>query len=352
MTQPERDLPALADGFDLAPGYLDTATMGVPPRLARAALEREIGAWARGEASAAAYDEWVDRARAAFARMLGVEATSVAVGPQVSPFMADVAAGLRSGEEVVAYREDFTSLLFPLLVREDLRVRLVDLDELADAVSPRTAVVAVSAVQSADGAVADLDAIAAAARDNDALTVVDATQACGWMPLEASSFDVVVAGAYKWLLGARGSALMTAGERARERLVPVSAGWYSGADPWSSIYGAPLRLAADARRFDISPGWLCWIATAPALELIERIGVDAIYRHDLGLANRLRAALGEEPGDSAIVALRTPGAASALERAGIRAAWRADAVRLAFHLYNTADDADRAAAALLKARPR
>jgi selenocysteine lyase/cysteine desulfurase len=34
---------------------------------------------------------------------------------------------------------------------------------------------------------------------------------------------------------------------------------------------APLRLASDARRFDVSPAWFPWIATAPTLELLLEI---------------------------------------------------------------------------------
>ena len=34
-----------------------------------------------------------------------------------------------------------------------------------------------------------------------------------------------------------------------------TAGWYAGQHPWESIYGTPLRLAEDARRFDVSPAW-------------------------------------------------------------------------------------------------
>ena len=93
-------------------------------------------------------------------------------------------------------------------------------------------------MQSSDGAVADLDAIAAAAAQHGALTVVDATQACGWLPLDASRFDVLVCSAYKWLLSPRGSAFMTLRPELAERLTPHGAGWYAGDDPHSSYYGA------------------------------------------------------------------------------------------------------------------
>ena len=105
-------------------------------------------------------------------------------------------------------------------------------------------------MQSSDGTVADLDAIRWAARAHDAQMLVDLTQAAGWMPIDAGRFDITVCGGYKWLLAPRGTSFMTVTEEAAARLVPHAAGWYAGADRWDSIYGTPLRLASDARRFE------------------------------------------------------------------------------------------------------
>ena len=43
--------------------------------------------------------------------------------------------------------------------------------------------------------------------------------------------------------------------------------------------GTPLRLAADARRYDVSPGWHAWVGTASSLDLLERVGVEALHAH-------------------------------------------------------------------------
>ena len=83
-------------------------------------------------------------------------------------------------------------------------------------------------------------------------------------------------------------------------LTPHYAGWYAGDDPWSSIYGGPLRLASDARRFGVSPAWHAWVAAAPALRLLAQVCTQSLHRHALGLANRFRAGIGMEPADSAI----------------------------------------------------
>jgi selenocysteine lyase/cysteine desulfurase len=330
--------------FAAAPGYLNTASIGIPPASAVAALERAVADWSRGLTQPPEYDPFVQRSREAFARMAGVPAAWVAVSPQVSYFVGLVADALPAGGEVVAYRNDFSSLLFPLLQRGD--VRLVELEELADAVGPRTALVAVSPVQSADGRMADLEAIAAAADAHGALTLLDATHAIGWLPLDATRFDFVCAAAYKWLLSPRGSAFMSVRPDRLESLRPSAAGWYAGEERWASLYGPPLRLAADARRLDTSPAWLSWVGTAEALEYLERAGIDAIHAHDVGLANRMRAGLGLPAGESAIVAIERPGVEERLARAGVVAAMRDGAVRLSFHLYNTDADADRALEAL------
>jgi len=82
----------------------------------------------------------------------------------------------------------------------------------------------------------------------------------------------------------------------------------------------------------------------PALELLAEVGIAAIHRHDLALANALRGRLGLPPGDSAIVTAQ--GGLERLRAAGIKASVRAGAVRLSFHLHNTEADVDAVARAL------
>jgi selenocysteine lyase/cysteine desulfurase len=336
-----------ADQFDVTPGYLNTASVGIPPRDAREAFAAATADWAAGRVQPPEYDPFVDEARAVFARLLGVGAESVAVGPQLSVFTGMVAASLEPGDEVLVYERDFASVLYPLLVRAAGKVRSVArLQDLAGAIDENTSLVAFSAVQSADGQVADLDAIAAAAEAHGARTYVDATQAIGWLPFDASRFDFVAASAYKWLLAPRGTAFMTVRPERLAGIPPIAAGWYAAEDRWGSLYGTSLHLAEDARRLDVSPAWLCWVATLPALRVLERIGIDAIHAHDLALANRFRAGLGLEPSNSAIVAATVPGTDGRLAAAGITAATRAGAIRVSFHLYNTAADVDLALDAL------
>jgi selenocysteine lyase/cysteine desulfurase len=276
-----------------------------------------------------------------------VDPSAVAVGSQVSVFAGLIAANLPGGSEVLTAAGDFTSILFPFYPQSGrgIHVREVPLEHIAECVTSRTTLVAVSAVQSADGRVADLDALHAASRATGARVVLlDTTQAAGWLPVNASRFAYTACGGYKWLLSPSGTAYFTIYSALTGELTPHYAGWYAGDDPWSSVYGGPLRLAADARRFDVSPAWHAWVAAAPAVRLLSQVGTRSLHRHALGLANRFRAGIGLEPADSAIVSLAADGAAAeAMAAARITGSARAGRLRLSFHVSASDQDADLAA---------
>ena len=128
----------------------------------------------------------------------------------------------------------------------------------------------------------------------------------GAASVQARYADALVCGAYKWLMAPRGTAFLVITPELAESTVPLSAGWFAGADPDDSYYGLPLRLAKDARRFDVSPGWFDWVGTAASLAVMESIGIQTVHAHDVALANRFREGLGLPPGHSAIVSLDRP----------------------------------------------
>ena len=337
------DLNTALSEWDPVPGWLNTASYGLPPRRAFDAMQAMLGDWRVGRTSWEGWDEATHRARQAYARLIGVDADDVCIGAQASQVLAPVAAGL-AGKRFVVPEPEFTSNLFPWMVAAD--VRTAPAATLAEHIGPATDAVAFSLVQSADGTLADYTGIVAAARAHGALVIVDATQGCGWLPFDGALADVVVVSAYKWLMAPRGSAFAYLAPALREELTPYAAGWYAGEDVHGSYYGPPLRLAKTARRFDISPSWPVYVGTAPALELVEEVGVPAIHEHNVGRANRFLEGLGREPGRSAIVTVDVPDAERKLARAGVRAAVRAGRVRASFHLYTTDADVDLALNAL------
>ncbi|MFI6940719.1 aminotransferase class V-fold PLP-dependent enzyme [Streptomyces sp. NPDC050418] len=323
--------------------YLNTASTGLIPAAGVAALHEGVLATAAGRPLDHFRD--VEAARAAFARLAGVPAHRVATGASVAVYAGLIAASLPDGAEVLLAEDDFSSLVNPFHMRPGLKPRTVALERLAEEVRPGTALVAVSQVQSADGRIADLDAVRDAARAHGARTLVDVSQSAGWLPVPQADFVVSVG--FKWLLGPRGIAYLTVPEDLGG-LTPFLAGWVAGEQPWDSCYGPVTELARSARRFDISPSLYSYAGAVAGLDLIETLGIPAVRAHDTALADRFRtglAALGHTPVDapgSAIVAVPGLGARQPqLSEAGLELSDRAGNLRASFHLYNTTEDVDR-----------
>ncbi|MFC5800646.1 aminotransferase class V-fold PLP-dependent enzyme [Streptomyces formicae] len=337
-------------GAEFAPKstYLNTSTCGLLPRRAVEAVKELADELADGRPGGSGDFGAVDAARASFARLVGVSGERVAVGGSVAVHVALIAASLPPGAEVVLPEGEFSSVVTPFVVRGDLKVRLVPLDGIADAVGAGTALVALSSVQSKDGRIADLPSVRAAAAASGARILLDASQSAGWLPLDAGAYDYTVTAGFKYLLCPRGTSFLTVAAEAQESLVPLHAGLLGGEDPWGSTYGPVEEFAASARRYDEPPSYLSYHTAAQSLPLLEEIGIEAIHAHNTALAARFRAGLTElghapVPGDSGVVAVPGLGGRQPeLARAGVVVTARAGILRASFHLYNSDADVDRA----------
>jgi selenocysteine lyase/cysteine desulfurase len=338
--------------FRPVPGYLNAASLGLPPRTVADALKAAVDEWSAGKASPATYDAHVAGSRELFARLVNVPTSWVAVGSQVSVLAGTVAASLPDGAEVVCVEGDFSSMVYPFMVHADrgVTVRHVPIEALAEAIRPQTTLVAFSLAQSACGSVVDGESVRSAAAAHGAVTFCDTTQAAGWMPVDARDYDITVCSAYKWLCAPRGSAFLTVTPDLEGRLPlrPINAGWYAGDSIWDSCYGPDMQLADDARRFDVSPAWLPWAGTVPALELFTSLDMQTVRDWDSRLANAFRAGLGLDAADRPVVSLPDPDGAkqASLSAAGAVVAGRAGKVRIAFHLWNDDSDVELALNAL------
>ncbi|TFD28968.1 aminotransferase class V-fold PLP-dependent enzyme [Cryobacterium cryoconiti] len=370
---PSSTLPALPDGRTALPdrvpalpdrigvrsarerfrggrGYLAACTLGLPTKETEAALRADAEAWGSGRASAAGYAAVVERVRHAYAGLVTVPASRVAIGSQASVLAGLIAASVPDGAEVLCVDGDFSSMVFPFLAQahRGVTLRNLPLGDLAAGITAETWLVAFSLVQSATGAIADTAGIVAAARAHGSFTLCDTTQAAGWMPVDASVFSATICHSYKWLCAPRGVAFLTVNERLAALLHPVQAGWYAGRDPWASCYGPDMDLATDARRFDVSPAWNAWVGAEPALDLFGRLDLHAVRDHAVALGDALCAGRGIAPAGQAIVTWPDAGGGDLerLTRAGLTASGRAGRVRVAFHLWNDEDDVADALRAL------
>jgi selenocysteine lyase/cysteine desulfurase len=331
---------AFGEHFDLPPGYLNTASIGVPSASTADTMIDTVAEWRRGAAQPGDFDSDVLAARVAWARLVGVAPENVATGATVSQLIGLVAASVPDGSRVVCVGREFTSVTFPFAAQAHRGVSVVEADPAGVLGELDGAdLLVVSVVQSADGAVIDLAALRSAAQSAGIQILLDVTQAAGWLPMELGWADYVVGACYKWLLAPRGAAWMSVRPDRLAELVPHAANWYAAEDPWQGIYGLPLRLAATARRLDVSPVWFAQRGAATALSWIAELDMVAVRDHCVRLANKVTAELALPPTDSAIIALDVSERQSQrLADAGVVASTRAGRTRLSFHLYNTEED--------------
>lgn len=347
---PSPSLAAAIDKFpaDAARGYLAVASIGLPTHDTVAALRHDLDLWATGTREAKEYDPIYQATRESYAKLVGIDVDRVATGSQTSALASIIAAAVPAGAEVLCIAGDFTSIVFPFMQRPDIRVRHVPFDELAESVSDDTWLVAFSLAQSANGRIADIAAITAAARKHGARTMCDTTQAAGVHPVDATMFDSTVCHSYKWLCSPRGVAFMTLSEEFQRELRPIHAGWYAGESVWTSVYGPEMHLATTARCFDVSPAWPAWVGAEPAIGLFASLDIAEVWKYTSGLGNALCDALEIPHQNQAIVTWEDPDGRdfARLTDAGIKLSGRAGRARVSFHLWNNPDDVDAVRAVL------
>lgn len=312
-----------------------------------------------------------DRARAAGARMMGVEAASVALLKNTTEGLSFVANGLRwsPGDRVLVPNHEFPSTIHPWLSLRDEGVvvdridpvgpgRTLPLERFEEALRARPVrVVAVSWVQYGRGHRVDLATLASLCHAHGALLCVDAIQAVGLIParFDAWGVDFASCGGHKWLLGPMGVGLFYLAPRNLHLLRPLESGWMSVAD--RDDYDNPeLVHAPDARRFEGGSANVLGVAALGAsLDLLEDVGVDAVWRHVDVLDDRLVEGLGaagievlsdrSPSGRSGIVTFdvgaHEPSAVNAVLRdAGFVCAPRGGGIRVSPHGYTTVDEVD------------
>jgi selenocysteine lyase/cysteine desulfurase len=160
--------------------------------------------------------------------------------------------------------------------------------------------VAVSAVEFQSGLRMPVEEMAAAAHAVGAQIFVDAVQSCGAVPIDApaAGVDYLAAGAHKWLMGLEGAGFLYVSPERIDALRPNVAGWLSHEDPVGFLLRGPGLLRYDKpirRRADLFEGGNVNTAGLAGLEasldLLQQLGVPAIYAHVNAILDPLEAGL-------------------------------------------------------------
>lgn len=235
-----------------------------------------------------------------------------------------VSSGLpwQSGDRVVLNDMEFPANVYPYL---PLRRRGVELDfikcpdhkitpeSIAAALTPRTRVVALSAVQFLTGYRADMATIGDLCRRRGVFFVVDGIQAVGGVQVDVQKMkiDALAAGCQKWQMAPHGTGFLYLTEALQENINQQHVGWLAAHNPWD-FFNFDQPLAASARRYEGGtlniPG--IWAMHAAMRTLLE-FCLAEIENHILTLTQILTGELQNLDG----VELLSP--VSPKERAGI-----------------------------------
>jgi selenocysteine lyase/cysteine desulfurase len=310
-----------------------------------------------------------DALRERAARVMGVDSDGVALVPASSYGLAVAARNLpvRSGERVIVLDDEFPSGFYTWQKHttsshaELVVVRRGPDQTWTEAVvrelDAGAAVVAVPNVHWTNGALLDLDRVAAATHAAGAALVIDASQSLGAMPLDVAALDpdFLVTVGYKWLLGPFSVGYLYVAPRHREG-EPLEENWIlrAGSDDFTSLTSYTDEYMPGARRFDVGERTkfeLVPMANA-ALEQLLEWGV-------AGIAETLDAVIADIAERAAKLGLAAPRVRAphmigielpqdsgqrvraALRDAGVYAAVRGSSLRVSPHLHTTESDVDR-----------
>ena len=276
--------------------YLNAGTDGPLPAVAgRAAadeLERELRE-GRAGSHFVRRGELCSQLRGAYARALSCEKHDVALTTCTTEGINQVLAGLQlePGDEIVTSDEEHPGLLGPLGAAQELRgvsVREVPLAEVANAVGPKTRLVACSHVGWMSGSFAPTEL-----RELEVPVLLDGAQGVGAVPVDVAELgcDAYAGAGQKWLCGPDGTGMLFVGEGLRERLGVPRRAYTNLAKPDA---GLEAGVHPDARRFDAAS--LSAETTACALAavtLLESAGWAAVHERARVLAGEFARALGE-----------------------------------------------------------
>jgi selenocysteine lyase/cysteine desulfurase len=286
-----------------------------------------------------------------------------------------VASGIvwRAGDRILSNALEFPANVYPYL---NLKRRGVELDfipaadgrvtpsMIAAAITSRTRLVALSAVQFLSGYRADLAAIGELCHSRGIIFAVDGIQALGAISVDVQrmKIDVLAAGGQKWLMSPHGSGFLYVTEDLQKRLQQQYLGWLSVEDPFD-YFNYTQSLASAARRYESGSLNIpsLWGFHASLSTLLE-FGIEEIERQILFLTGLLTdqfqamsevrlCSPTEEQERAGIVTIDLPAGADhqaifkALSRRKVVVALREGKLRFSPHFYNSAEEMQRAVAA-------
>lgn len=351
--------------------YLLTHSVGCLPRTAREVLEAHcLAPWqSTGGGAWATWLDEIERFRAAVAALIDTDAAEVAPRQSVSSALFALLSGLRPAPDrnrVLMSEQAFPTVGYVAQGLERLGFETRFIPAAQSPGEPEhwerhfdSSVVAVVAmhVHSNTGVTSPIPEIAAMARRQGALSIVDVAQSAGILPVAPREWgiDAVIGSSVKWLCGGPGAAWLWLRGDLTATLEPLDLGWFGHEDPYEFDIRR-FRHAPDARRFQGGSPSIAPFALARAgIETVMSIGQGEILRHNRACITAFAEAVGRPvsmDGRGGTLCLTFDDIEllrAALAPGGFHYDVRGNCLRASFHAWNTPEQAVRLGRALAEA---
>ena len=225
-------------------------------------------------------------------RLINADGNRIAFVPNTNTGLNIVAAGLpwQTGDEILVPEMEFPSNVYPWLnlEKQGVRVRFLPVpsgglepEQLRNAITPKTKLLALSSVEFLSGYAHDLKSIGQICREHGVRFIVDGIQGTGVIPMDVNEYhiDALANGGHKWLMWPQGFGFLYVSEPLQEFLKPAYGGW-TGVEHPEQFLNYPQELSNDARRFETG-GYMSAAVPAAiaALQLFFEVGISRIYEH-------------------------------------------------------------------------
>jgi len=201
-------------------------------------------------------------ARELAAEMLGADADRISFVQNTSEGLSILASGLKwaSGDRIILFENEFPSNVYPFLNLKRHGVEIdfvpqrdgcIHLDDIENAITPRTRLLSVSWVQFLSGFRINLEALHEICAAHGILLSLDAIQgvAAIQLDLRTAGVDFLAAGAHKWQMGPQGIGLVYLSADLQDRIEQSHMGWLSVKHPWD-FFDYDLDLRDSAARYE------------------------------------------------------------------------------------------------------
>jgi L-cysteine/cystine lyase len=345
-------------------------------------LQTELAAGRLGADSFEQMGATYEAARQAMARLIQAHEDEIALTDNTGEGLNIICYGLnwQPGDEIITTNHEHISLLAPLYQlreRYGVVIRVADLGPnaerpllkaVADLVTERTRLIAISHVTWTTGVRLDIQEVGYMGREHGIPVLIDGAQSAGAIPLDvhALNVDFYAIPGQKWLCGPDGTGALYVRREALSYVTSTYVGYWSTED----AHGEEWKIHASARRFEVGGRQTAAVAgQATALRWLEetvghawlfaRIAELNTYAfHALQTVPELQL-LTPQPGGSGLLAFTLAGQVSEKvveylheqHHILVRTIPDMNSIRLSTGFYNTEEEIDTVVQALAAYRP-